>query len=70
MERKISATAALRSARTPYRKKEDNLIGPSEKRDRKRINITQACVVHILTEKPIFKLFLKNYLTYYTKKSN
>ena len=41
IERKISATAALRSARTPYRQKEDNLIGPSEKRDRNRINITQ-----------------------------
>ena len=41
MERKISATAALRSIRTPYKQKEDNLIGPSEKRDRNRINITQ-----------------------------
>ena len=40
MERKISAHAALRSARTPYGQKEDNLIGPSEKRDRNRINIT------------------------------
>ena len=41
MERKISATAALWSARTPYRQKEDNLIGPSEKQDRNKINITQ-----------------------------
>ena len=41
MERKISATAALRCARTLYRQKEDNLIGPSDKRDRNRININQ-----------------------------
>ena len=26
------------------------------------------CLVHILTEQHIFKLFLKNYLTYYTKR--